>query len=100
VPSVHVAERGAYTAHSKRVGVLASAPAASTGAVDHIAFNGTDYDAVRARLREHGVEPAENEIPAVGLRQLFFEDPNGVKIEINVMPLDGHRQGDDDGESR
>jgi catechol 2,3-dioxygenase-like lactoylglutathione lyase family enzyme len=97
VPSVHVAERRAYTAHSDRVGIPASAPAGSTGAVDHIAFNGADYNAVLARLREHGVEPAENEIPAVGLRQLFFEDPNGVKIEVNVMPVEGHRKGDDDG---
>ena len=33
------------------------------------------------------------------MRQLFLEDPNGLKIEINVMPDPGHeRQGDDDGE--
>ena len=23
------------------------------------------------------------------MRQLFFDDPNGVKIEINVMPAEG-----------
>jgi catechol 2,3-dioxygenase-like lactoylglutathione lyase family enzyme len=85
VPCVHLAERESYTAHSERLGIPASAPAESTGAVDHVAFNGEDYEAVRSRLAERGVEAAENAVPGAGLRQLFLEDPNGVKIEINVM---------------
>jgi catechol 2,3-dioxygenase-like lactoylglutathione lyase family enzyme len=85
VPCVHLAERESYTAHSELLGIPASAPAKSTGAVDHVAFNGEDYEAVRSRLAERGVEPAENAVPGAGLRQLFLEDPNGVKIEINVM---------------
>jgi catechol 2,3-dioxygenase-like lactoylglutathione lyase family enzyme len=99
VPTVHVAERLAFSEHSDRIGIPAAAPADSTGAVDHIAFNGTGYDALRARLRGFGLEPAENEVPGIGMRQLFVEDPNGLKIEINVMPGRGHeRQGDDDGD--
>ncbi len=99
VPTVHVADRRAFSEHSERVGIPASAAAKSTGAVDHIAFNGTGYEALRARLRKFGLEPAENEVPDIGMRQLFLEDPNGLKIEINVMPDPGHeRQGDDDGE--
>lgn len=85
VPCVHVAERESYTKHSERLGIGASAPAESTGAVDHVAFKGEDYEAVRSRLAERGVEPAENAVPEAGLRQLFLKDPNGVKIEINVM---------------
>jgi catechol 2,3-dioxygenase-like lactoylglutathione lyase family enzyme len=54
--------------------------------VDHIAFNGSDYDEVINRLERHGVKAGQNTVPGVGLRQLFFEDPNGVKIEINIMP--------------
>jgi catechol 2,3-dioxygenase-like lactoylglutathione lyase family enzyme len=80
-PCVHVADRGAYTAHSERVGIPA-APAA----VDHIAFAGEEYEEAAARLEREGVEAKTNEVPEVGLRQLFFEDPNGLKIEINVMP--------------
>jgi hypothetical protein len=26
------------------------------------------------------------------MRQLFFKDPNGVKIEINVMPAEGGKE--------
>jgi catechol 2,3-dioxygenase-like lactoylglutathione lyase family enzyme len=84
VPCVHVAERDAYEAHSETLGIPASPPADGTGAVDHLAFNGTDYDAVVDRLKRTGIEPAHNVIPSIGLRQLFFSDPNGVKIEINV----------------
>ena len=39
---------------------------------------------VVARLERRGIEWAANEVPAAGLRQLFIEDPNGVKVEINV----------------
>jgi catechol 2,3-dioxygenase-like lactoylglutathione lyase family enzyme len=80
-PCVHVADRGAYTAHSERVGI----PAARA-AVDHIAFAGDEYEEAAARLEREGVAAKTNEVPEVGLRQLFFEDPNGLKIEINVMP--------------
>jgi hypothetical protein len=52
--------------------------------VDHIAFNACDYDDVVGRLERHGVRAERNDVPGVGLRQLFLEDPNGVKIEINV----------------
>jgi len=83
VPRVHVADRAPYEAHSERIGLPASEPAGTTGAVDHIAFSGSDYEAIAERLERSGVEAHPNEIPGV-LRQLFVHDPNGVKIEINV----------------
>jgi catechol 2,3-dioxygenase-like lactoylglutathione lyase family enzyme len=81
VPCLHVAEREAYTAHSLELGIPASPEA-----VDHVAFNGEDYEEVVSRLERSGVEAARNTVPGVGLRQLFVTDPNGLKIEINVMP--------------
>jgi catechol 2,3-dioxygenase-like lactoylglutathione lyase family enzyme len=81
VPCVHVADRQAYTAHSEEVGIPASPQV-----VDHIAFSGNDYEEAVTRLQREGVEAATNTVPGVGLRQLFLEDPNGLKIEINVMP--------------
>ena len=81
VPCIHVADRAAYTAHSEELGI----PAAQ-GAVDHVAFSGNDYEEALARLEREGVEAATNTVPSVGLRQLFLDDPNGLKIEINVMP--------------
>lgn len=83
VPAVHVADRTAYEAHTQTAGTGASAAAASTGAVDHIAFSATGYDELKARLVEHDVSAAENEIPGV-MRQLFLRDPNGVRLELNV----------------
>lgn len=77
VPCVHVAERAAFDAHSERIGI----PAAS-GPIEHVAFSADDYDAVVERLLGGGIEAAPNTVP--GMRQLFLEDPNGVKIEINV----------------
>jgi catechol 2,3-dioxygenase-like lactoylglutathione lyase family enzyme len=83
VPCVHVAEREAYSDHVQTLGLGASAPAQGTGAVDHIAFNGSDYEEIASRLERNGVEAIENTIPGI-LRQLFLRDPNGVRIEINV----------------
>ena len=80
VPCVHVADREGYAPFSERAG-LPAAP----GAVDHIAFNGDDYEEAAARLEREGVEAHANAPPGTGLRQLFFEDPNGLKVEINVM---------------
>jgi catechol 2,3-dioxygenase-like lactoylglutathione lyase family enzyme len=80
VPCIHVADREAYTAHSERLGIPASPEA-----VDHVAFNGDDYEEAVARLEREGVEASTNAVPGAGLRQLFLEDPNGLKIEINVM---------------
>jgi catechol 2,3-dioxygenase-like lactoylglutathione lyase family enzyme len=79
VACVHIADRASYEAHSERIGIPAS-----PGAVDHVAFNGDGYERVVERLAARGVEAAENEVPGAGIRQLFVEDPNGVKIEINV----------------
>jgi catechol 2,3-dioxygenase-like lactoylglutathione lyase family enzyme len=77
VACVHVAQRAAFDSHSERIGI----PAAS-GPVEHVAFSADDYDGVVERLRDGGIEAAPNTAP--GMRQLFVEDPNGVKIEINV----------------
>jgi catechol 2,3-dioxygenase-like lactoylglutathione lyase family enzyme len=77
-PCVHIAERSPYVAHSGRVGI----PAA-TGPVEHVAFDGADHDEVVERLRRSRVPAVRNDVPGV-MRQYFVEDPNGVKIEINV----------------
>jgi catechol 2,3-dioxygenase-like lactoylglutathione lyase family enzyme len=92
VPCVHVADRDAYTAHSRGTGIPASPPAEGTGALDHLAFSADDHDEAMARLEQSGVAAKHNEVPGIGMRQLFFEDPNGVKIEINVMPAEGGKE--------
>ena len=79
VPCVHVAERTAYEAQLERMGLRRA-----DGPVDHLAFAAADHDALVARLDAAGVEAVSNDVPAAGIRQLFFEDPNGVRIELNV----------------
>jgi catechol 2,3-dioxygenase-like lactoylglutathione lyase family enzyme len=88
VPCVHVAERRSYLKHAAWLGLTVPHEPPGAGSVDHIAFNASDYESVVARLEQGGVAAVRNTIPGGALRQLFFEDPNGVRVEINVrMPL-------------
>ena len=52
-----------------------------TGAVDHIAFFNTGL--TDTRLQRLGLAVRERTVPALGLHQLFVDDPNGVVIELN-----------------
>jgi catechol 2,3-dioxygenase-like lactoylglutathione lyase family enzyme len=89
VPCVHIADRTAYRAHAARLGLNVGERGGGAGGsgsapVDHIAFNASDYDAVTARLDAAGIEAVRNDVPGGGPRQLFFEDPDGLRVEINV----------------
>jgi catechol 2,3-dioxygenase-like lactoylglutathione lyase family enzyme len=84
VPCLHIGEWESYTAHSRQLGIPVTSPAPGTGPVDHIAFNGANYEDIRARLENQGVPFSLNIVPENGLWQLFLSDPNGVKIEINI----------------
>jgi catechol 2,3-dioxygenase-like lactoylglutathione lyase family enzyme len=84
VPCIHIAEWNTYRAHSDAAGIGVTTPAPGTGPLDHVAFNAVDLAGVRARLVAHAVSYSVNEVAAAGLTQLFLNDPNGVKIEINV----------------
>jgi catechol 2,3-dioxygenase-like lactoylglutathione lyase family enzyme len=83
IPCLHVAERSSYLVHAQGLGLGEPAPPAAA-AVDHIAFSAGDYDSVRARLEQAGVGAVVNTVAGGELRQLFFQDPNGVRLEINV----------------
>ena len=85
-PCIHVAEWRTYTEHSVSQGIPISTPTSGTGPVDHIAFNGLDYEEIAGRLQENDIKFVLNVVPANGLRQMFLSDPNGVKIEINIPP--------------
>ena len=52
-------------------------------ALDHFALEATGYDDTLARLKELSVDVFSNDIEELGLRQLFFRDPNGVTIELD-----------------
>ena len=84
-PCIHIAEWRTYTAHSERLGLPVTRPAAGTGALDHIAFHASGYAEFVARLARAGVNAQANDSPAIPLRQLFLLDPNGLKLEINFF---------------
>ena len=84
IPCVHIADWDSYTANAIQHGIPVSTRAAGTGSLDHIAFNADDFDEIAERLERYGIRAALNVVPENGLRQLFLEDPNGVKIEINI----------------
>lgn len=84
-PVIHIAEWASYTAHSDRLGIPVTRPAPGTGPLDHVAFNGdgAHYTALRQRLEGRGLAFHPHDSPAIGLRQIFLEDPNGLKLELN-----------------
>jgi catechol 2,3-dioxygenase-like lactoylglutathione lyase family enzyme len=84
IPCVHIGDWDTYTANAKQHGIPVSTRAKGTGSMDHIAFNADDFDEIAARLQKDGIPSALNVVPENGLRQLFLEDPNGLRIEINI----------------
>lgn len=54
-----------------------------TGALHHVAFECDGYDAMLARLERLGLLWRSRDIAAIGLRQLFVTEPNGVLLELN-----------------
>jgi catechol 2,3-dioxygenase-like lactoylglutathione lyase family enzyme len=54
-----------------------------TGSIHHVALNCAGYDEVTDRLDARALAYQVNVIEAVGLRQVFTMDPNGVLLELN-----------------
>ena len=79
VACVHIADRAAYEAHAQELGLRRS-----DGPIDHLAFAADGFEQLVERLTAAGVEVTTNVVPAAGMRQLFFDDPNGARIELLV----------------
>jgi len=58
--------------------------AGRTGSIDHVAFEGSGYHAMCARLDELGATYDAVESPQFDLKQIYVVDPNGIRIEINI----------------
>jgi catechol 2,3-dioxygenase-like lactoylglutathione lyase family enzyme len=65
------------------LGRTSQANAAGTGAIDHIAFRATGLRQMIQHLSAEGVEFSQRRASGQALFQLFFYDPNGIKIELN-----------------
>ena len=82
-PVIHIAEWKTYTEHSNRLGIPVTTRGFGTGALDHIAFNGSNADEMITRLEAMGVPYHRNDVTIASLVQLFLNDPNGIKLELN-----------------
>ena len=56
-----------------------------TGSIHHVALNCSGYAEMTARLDARGMERQVNTVEAIGLRQIFTMDPNGVLLELNFF---------------
>src|SRR6202049_3509959 len=54
-----------------------------SGVVHHVAFISRGFAGMKQRLESGGVALASRQSPGVDLWQIFFNDPNGVMIELN-----------------
>jgi catechol 2,3-dioxygenase-like lactoylglutathione lyase family enzyme len=54
-----------------------------TGAIDHIAFRATGLPEMMRHLKQEKVQFTQRRANGQALFQLFFYDPNGIKIELN-----------------
>ncbi len=59
--------------------------AGPTGALHHVALRCSGYEEIRARLTRRNLDHRLNDVSAVGLRQIFVLDPNGVLLELNFF---------------
>lgn len=60
-----------------------SADTRRTGALDHIAFSsGEGLTEMLARLNAHNIPFREQTVPSTCQYQLFFDDPQGITVEI------------------
>jgi catechol 2,3-dioxygenase-like lactoylglutathione lyase family enzyme len=67
----------------KYLGRTSQGGGSGTGAIDHIAFRATGLRQMLEHLRAEGVPFTQRRANGQALLQVFFYDPNGIKIELN-----------------
>ena len=85
VDVVHIgpSAKAANEMQKKYLGRTSQDSGAGTGAIDHIAFRATGLRAMIEHLHAQGVRFSQRRADGQALFQLFFLDPNGIKIELN-----------------
>ncbi len=68
-----------------RVYDRAVAPGAETGAIHHVALRCGEFETVKARLDARKADFQVNDVPSIGLKQIFTTDPNNVLLELNFF---------------
>lgn len=55
-------------------------------AISHFALCINDYDETRQHLDANDIQYEEVKVPGTDVRQMFFDDPNGVVVELIHRP--------------
>ena len=76
-PIIHV-----QVHNPERHGPLGEARA-TTGAIDHVAIACDDFEGMKQRCEEMGLEYRVAELPGADFRQMFVNDPDNVLLELN-----------------
>jgi catechol 2,3-dioxygenase-like lactoylglutathione lyase family enzyme len=90
VDVVHIgpSAKSANEIQKKYLGRTSQDAGTGTGAIDHIAFRATGLRAMLEHLHAQGVPFSQRRANGQALFQLFFHDPNGIKIELNYAAAD------------
>jgi catechol 2,3-dioxygenase-like lactoylglutathione lyase family enzyme len=85
VDVVHIgpSAKSAGENQKKYLGRTSQDQGAGTGAIDHIAFRATGLRAMMVQLEREKIPFSRRRANGQALFQLFFYDPNGIKIELN-----------------
>lgn len=78
-PILHLNSRDAPRAIDRTV------RAGPTGALHHIALRCEGFEEIRERIEDRGMLYESNVVHAIGLRQIFVHDPDGVLLELNFF---------------
>jgi len=89
IPTVHLI---GYRAEDPVINDGPSYPA-STGRLDHIAFNCSGLKAMRETLKSHDIKYDERVLPRLNMTQLFYLDPDGISVECNFDASETEAQG-------
>jgi catechol 2,3-dioxygenase-like lactoylglutathione lyase family enzyme len=82
---VHIAPsaKSADENQKRYLGRTSQDQGAGTGAIDHIAFRATGLRAMIDYLQKNRIAFSRRRASGQALFQLFFYDPNGIKVELN-----------------
>jgi catechol 2,3-dioxygenase-like lactoylglutathione lyase family enzyme len=85
VDVVHIgpSAKGANEVQKKYLGRTSEGSADGTGAIDHVAFRAKGLREMLVHLRAEGIPFTQRRANGQALFQIFFYDPNGIKIELN-----------------
>tara|TARA_B100001093_G_scaffold210994_1_gene202539 strand:- start:2056 stop:2472 length:417 start_codon:yes stop_codon:yes gene_type:complete len=84
---IHLAMRKQDTGQGYYIGKKDVVESGS-GAIDHVAFNADDIESMMSKLDGISMEYTHRKVPGFPLEQLFLNDPDGVKVELNYATSD------------